>query len=64
MAFMTIYNNDQDMDITIFSDSYEKYIDLINTLSKNDIVILKGKMNRNYKTNELGFVLDQIEKLS
>ena len=63
MAFITAYDDLDDIDITLFSDAYEKYIDLVNTLKKKDVIIVTGSLKRNYKTNELGFILDKIEKM-
>ncbi len=63
MAFITAYDDLDDIDITLFSDAYEKYIDLVNTLKKKDIIVVKGTLKRNYKNNELGFVLDSIMKI-
>ena len=63
MAFITAYDDLDEIDITVFSDAYEKYIDLINTLKKKDIIVITGSLKRNYKNNELGFVLDDIKKI-
>lgn len=63
MAFITAYDDLDEIDVTVFSDAYEKYIDLINTLKKKDIIAITGSLKRNYKNNELGFVLDDLKKI-
>ena len=63
MAFITAYDDANDLDITLFSDTYEKYIDLINKLKKKDIILVTGRLERNRKNNELGFVMDEIKLL-
>ena len=63
MCFINAYDDLDDIDVTVFSDKYEECIDLINSLKKNDIILMNGKMQRNYKNNELGFVLNSIRKV-
>lgn len=64
MCFISARDNDNDIEITLFSDAYEKYIDIINFLKKKDIIICKGKLKKNYKNNEYSFILDELRKLN
>ena len=63
MCFIEAYDDFEDIDITVFSENYEKYIDLINKLKKNDVILINGKLSKNLKTQELSFVLNSIEKV-
>ena len=63
MCFIEAYDDFEDIDITVFSENYEKYIDLINKLKKNDVILINGKLSKNFKTQELSFVLNSIEKV-
>jgi len=63
MAFITAYDDLDEIDVTVFSKEYELYVDLINKLKKKDIVLITGSLKRNYKNNDLSFVLSKIEKL-
>ena len=63
MCFIEAYDDYEDIDITVFSENYEKYIDLINKLKRNDVILVNGKLSRNYKTQELSFVLNSIQKV-
>lgn len=63
MCFIEAYDDFDDIDITVFSDTYEKYIDTINTFKRNDVLLINGKLGKNYKTQELNFVLNSIRKV-
>lgn len=63
MCFIEAYDDYDDIDITVFSDSYEKYIDVINKLKKNDVILVNGKLSKNYKTQDLNFILNSIQKV-
>ena len=55
MAFITIFDETAEMEITIFSDLYQEKLSLI---KKNNIIIIEGR--KSYKNDEISFIADSI----
>lgn len=63
MCFLNVADEYRNIDVTVFSNTYENNIMIINSLKKNDGIIINGKLSRNYKNDRLSFVLNSIEKI-
>ena len=58
MAFIKIFDVDGDIEVTIFPETFEKSVSL---LEKNNIILIKGHAENN--KDELSFVAEDIKKL-
>lgn len=63
MCFLDVKDDFNTFSCTVFSDTYEKYIDVINNLKEGYPIIVEGKLSRNYKNNELIFIVNSIRKV-
>ena len=58
MAFLKIFDETSEMEVTVFSDVYQKSIDL---LRKNKIIVIDGRLDR--KNDENSFIANNIRLL-
>ena len=59
MAFINITNNNEDIDVTIFSSLYNKYHSII---KENNVVLIEGR--KEIKDNKLSFVLTNMKEVN
>ena len=59
MAFLNLANNNEDIDVTIFSSLYNKYHSII---KENNVVLIEGK--KEIKDNKVSFILTSMKEVS
>lgn len=59
MAFLNLTNNNEDIDVTIFSSLYSKYHSII---KENNVVLIEGR--KEIKDNKVSFVLISMKEVS
>ena len=59
MAFLNLANNNEDIDVTIFSSLYNKYHSII---KENNVVLIEGR--KEIKDNKVSFILTSMKEVS